>query len=184
MPTHLKKSIIQAHLENGRYEQIVTHLERELELNGLEAPDEQQINIVSQHATHINADRPKPTCHYCKKPGQYRNQCHLLKKQREQTENTQNNLGNRNSDADSSIPQNKTKNNNHINYKKCNRAEGKPETVHPPSETCGKTNDSAERCYVGANAANRPLPWKSKPQQLDAQDSRTGCVRATAQHLN
>ena len=39
MPPHLKKSINQAHLENGRYEQIVTHLERELELNGLEAPD-------------------------------------------------------------------------------------------------------------------------------------------------
>ena len=30
MPPHLKKSINQAHLENGTYEQIVTHLEREL----------------------------------------------------------------------------------------------------------------------------------------------------------
>ena len=39
MPTHLKKSINQAHLENGTYEQIVSHLERDLELNGLEAPD-------------------------------------------------------------------------------------------------------------------------------------------------
>ena len=37
MPPHLKKSINQAHLENGTYGQIVTHLERELELNGLEA---------------------------------------------------------------------------------------------------------------------------------------------------
>ena len=35
MPPHLKKSINQAHLENGTYEQIVTHLERELELNSL-----------------------------------------------------------------------------------------------------------------------------------------------------
>ena len=169
---------------NGTYEQFFTHLERELELNGLEAPDEQQVNIVSQHATHINADRPKPTCHYCKKPGHYRNQCRLLKKQREQTEKTQDNPGNRNSDADNSIPDNKTNKNNHINYKNCNRAEGKPETVYPPSKTCGKTNDSAERRYAGANAANRPLPWKSKPQQLDAQDSVTGCVRATAQHIN
>ena len=184
MPPHLKKSTNQAHLENGTYEKIVTYLEREVELNGLEAPDEQQINIVSQHATHINADRPKPTCHYCKKPGQYRNQCRLLKKQLKQTESTQNNPGNRKSDADNSIPDNKTNNNNHINYRNCNRAEGKPETVYPPSETCGKTNDSAERCNVGANSANRPLPWKSKPQQLDAQDSITGCVRATAQHLN
>ena len=30
MPPHLKKSLNQAHLENGTYEQIVTHLEREL----------------------------------------------------------------------------------------------------------------------------------------------------------
>ena len=37
MPLHLKKSINQARLENGTYEQIVSHLERELELNGLEA---------------------------------------------------------------------------------------------------------------------------------------------------
>ena len=35
MPLHLKKSINQAHLKNGTYEQIVTHLEKELELNSL-----------------------------------------------------------------------------------------------------------------------------------------------------
>ena len=40
MPPHLKKSINQAHLENGTYEQSVSHLERELELNCLEAPDD------------------------------------------------------------------------------------------------------------------------------------------------
>ena len=44
MPPHLKKSVNQAHLENGTYEQIVSHLQRELELNGLEAPDEMPIN--------------------------------------------------------------------------------------------------------------------------------------------
>ena len=46
MPPHLK-SINQAHLENGRYEQIVIHLERELELNSLDYPDETQMNIVT-----------------------------------------------------------------------------------------------------------------------------------------
>ena len=34
MPPHLKKSINQARLENGTNEQIVSHLERELELKG------------------------------------------------------------------------------------------------------------------------------------------------------
>ena len=82
MPPHLKKSINQAHLKNGTYEQIVRHLERELELNGLEAPDELPINNVSQQPTNTNADRPKPTCHHCKKLGHYPNQCRLLKKQR------------------------------------------------------------------------------------------------------
>ena len=69
MPPDLKKLINQAHLENGTYEQIVTHLERELELNGLEAPDELQINTVSHQFTNANADRSKPTCHHCGKPG-------------------------------------------------------------------------------------------------------------------
>ena len=69
MPPQLKKSINQAHLENGTFEQIVTHLEKELELNGLEAPDELQINTVSHNTANTNADRPKPMCHRCKKPG-------------------------------------------------------------------------------------------------------------------
>ena len=156
MPPHLKKLINQAHLENGTYEQIVTHLERELELNGLEASDELPINNVSQQPTNTNADRPKPTCHNCKKPGHYKNQCRLLKKQREQTENIQNNPGNRNSAANTSNSNSKV--NNTKNNKNSKKPERKPETVYPPYETCGETNHSADRCYVGANAANRPLP--------------------------
>ena len=39
MPPHLKKSRNQAYLENGTYDQIVKHLEREMELNGLEADE-------------------------------------------------------------------------------------------------------------------------------------------------
>ena len=127
-----------------------------------------------------------------KKSGHYRNQCHLLKKQREQTENNQNNPGNRNSDANNSNPNSNVNNNNnnHNNYKNSNIAKRKPETVYPPCKTCDKTNHSANRCYVGAKAANRPLPWKSKPEgqsghhQQDAQNSITGCVLATAQHPN
>ena len=85
-PPHLKKSINQAQLEDGTYGQSVTHIERELELNRLEAPDEPQIKTLGHNTANANADRPKLTCHHCKKPGHYRNQCRLLKKQREQTE--------------------------------------------------------------------------------------------------
>ena len=138
MPPHLKKSINQAHLQNGTYGQTVTHLERELELNSLEYPDETQMNTV----TH-----------------------------KQQIEGNPDNAGNINGDTNDSNP------NNH----KIDRNSG---TLYPPCETCGKTNHSTERCYVGANAANRPLPWRNKPQEQDAHDSITGCVQATAQHLN
>ena len=73
MPPPLKKSINQAHLQNGTYEQIASHPERELELNGLEPPDEMPINNVTQHAPEQNSDTPKPTCHHCKEPSHYQN---------------------------------------------------------------------------------------------------------------
>ena len=65
-----------------------------------------------------------------------------------------------------------------------NKNDRKSRIVYPPCETCGKTNHSAGRCYVGDNAANRPLPQKIRPKQQNPQDSITGCVRDTAQHLN
>ena len=117
MPLHLKKSKNQAHMENGTYEQIETHLERELELNSLEYPDETQMNTV----TH-----------------------------KQQIEGNPDNAGNINSDTNDSNP------NNHKNDRKSR-------TLYPPCETSGKTNHSTERCYVGVNTANRPLPWKNKP---------------------
>ena len=138
MPPHLKKSINQAHLENGTCEQIVTHLERELELNSLEYPDETQMNTVMY---------------------------------KQQIDGNPDNAGNINTDTNDSKPNN-------------NESDRKSRTPYPPCETSGKTNHSTERCYVGANAANRPLPWKNKPQEQDAHDSITGCVQATAQHFN
>ena len=67
MPPHQKKSINQAHLENGTYEQIVSHLEKEVKLNGLEAPDEMPITTVTHQAPQQNSEKPKPTYHHCKK---------------------------------------------------------------------------------------------------------------------
>ena len=138
MPPHLKKSINQAHLENGTCEQIVTHLEREFELNSLEYPDETQMNTVMY---------------------------------KQQIDGNPDNAGNINSDTNDSNPNNR-------------KNDRKSKTLYPPCDTCGKTNHSTERCYVGANAANRPLPWKNKPQEQDAHDSINGCVQATAQHFN
>ena len=90
---------------------------------------------------------------------------------KQQTEGNPDNAGNINIDTNDSNPSN-------------HKIDRKPRTPYPPCETCGKTNHSTERCYVGANAANKPLPWKNKPQEQDAHDSITGCVQATAQHFN
>ena len=84
MPPHLRKPINQAHLGKGTQEQIVSHLERELELNGLEAPDEMQIKTVTQKAPQQNFEKPKPICHHCKRPSHYRNQCRQLKREKHQ----------------------------------------------------------------------------------------------------
>ena len=190
MSPQLKTSINQAPLENGTYEQIVTHLERELELNGLEAPDELQIKTVSHNTVNANADRTKPTCHYCRKPGHFKKMCQLLKKQREQTENNQNNPGNKNSDASTSNPNGNVNNPNNNNNRNSNRAERKPKTVYPSCETCDKTNHSTERCYHGANAANRPPPRQKRPerqnqvQERAVQDDSNGNNQSVAQNLN
>ena len=138
MPPHLKKSINQALLENGTYEEIITQLGRELELNGLEAPDELQTNTESHNTVNANSDRPRPTCHHCKKPGHYKNQGRLLKKQREQTENNQNNPGNKNSDANTSNPSTNVNNHNNSN-KNSKRAEKKPLFTHPVKHVARQT---------------------------------------------
>ena len=142
LPPHLRRSINQAHLEKVTYEQIVKQLERDLELNGLETPNELQINVVSQHTTNTNAHRSKPTCHHCKKPGQYRNQCHLLEKQGKQAEKLKTLKifpGNKNSGANNSNPNNNNNNNNNNKHKNSIKAERMSKIVYPPCETCETT---------------------------------------------
>ena len=96
MPPHLKKLTNQTHLENGTDEQIESHFEKKLELIGLEAPDELQINTVMQQATQQNREEPKPTYHHCKKPGHYRNQCRQLKREKDQAQNNTTSAGKNN----------------------------------------------------------------------------------------
>ena len=191
MPPHLKKSINQAHLENGTYEQIVSHLEKELELNGLEAPDEIQLKTVIQQDTQQNSGKPKPTCHHCKKPGHYRNQCRQLKREKDQTQNNTNSATNNNGSAQTnSNPNNNKVTDNAKGNNTNNQRDRKPRPVFPPCETCGRTNHSTERCYVGANAANRPPPrnrrteGQNQAQQRNTQNNSDGNVQAAPQHLN
>ena len=191
MPPHLKKSINQAHLENGTYEQIVSHLERELELNGLEAPDEMQLNNVTQQPLQQNSEKPKPTCHHCKKPGHYRNQCRQLKREKDpvqyNTDSAANNKNNNGSAQTNSNPNHKAPVGNKVNNTN-NQRDRRPRPVISPCETCCRTNHSTEKCYLGANAANRPPPRNRRPegqaQQRNTQNNTDGNVQAVAQPLN
>ena len=51
LPPKLKRSVIKARLENATYEEKVTHLERELELNELEEGDDIPVPTMSTAPT-------------------------------------------------------------------------------------------------------------------------------------
>ena len=143
------------------------------------------------NATTTNADRPQSNSHRCKKPGHYRNQCRLLKRQKELFENTQNLPGSKNSAAKKSIPNNNTNQNDNNNYyKNSKRAERKQKTVDPSCETCGKTNHSTQKCYYGANVTNRPPLRHKRPkrqnqvQKRAKQNDSNESTQAAAQNLN
>ena len=190
MPPHLKKSFNKAHLENGTYEQNVSHLERELELNRLEAPDEIPINTVTQQTPLQISEKRKPTCHHCKKPGHYQSQCGQLKREKDQTRNNMNSANNNNGIAQTnSNPNNKVSNNTKANNTN-NQKDRRSRPVFPPCETCGRKNHSTEKCYLGVNAAKRPPPQNRRPegenqvQQRNTQRNSDGNVQAAAQTLN
>ena len=139
MPPHLKKSINQAYLENGTYEQIVKHLEREMELNGLEADEplvKFQMTAVKQQTNTQNTKTPPQNtktktktpntvpnntlqdnqCRYCKDEGHIAKECPKLAKRQKM-------------DQDSDAP-------------RC---------AH-----CNTPGHEEQNCYFGANMENRP----------------------------
>ena len=68
----MKRSLNLAYLENGTYDQIVAHLERELELSGLETDGKLTIptmTAVPPNDIQQNTEQTKTVCHYCKNPG-------------------------------------------------------------------------------------------------------------------
>ena len=154
LPPKLKGSVNMARLENGTYEEIVAHLERELELNALEESDDLPIATMASASTSnnnllsngINTNKDAQ-CSYCKATGHFYKSCPKLKKKKELE------------DKNGKKPQRPT---------------------YPECPTCGKKNHPVERCWKGAGAHLRPK--RTRPE--DKADENSGDEKLSKESTN
>ena len=145
LPPKLKRSVNMARLENGTYEEIVAHLERELELNASEESDDLPMATMAPASTNqsnflsngINTKKDAQCC-YCKTTGHYYRSCPKLKKKKQMEE------------KDGKKPQRPT---------------------YPHCDTCGKTNHSTERRWQGAGAHLRRKRPQTEQEDANASTS-------------
>ena len=153
MPDHVKKILNRAFLEDKPYNDIVLHLEREMRLNGLGAPDEVTLVPLNKIEPAQAKTEPKPAentaqttkkgyCFYCNKFGHYKAECRKMK--RDKWMQTRRNNG------------------------PSNHSAGKP----PKCDTCGKPHKT-EDCWNGTNAANDPRPKRHNTQERKMDTSAT-----------
>ena len=145
MPDHVKKILNRAYLEDKPYNDIVLHLEREMRLNGLGAPDEVTLVPLNKIEPAQTKTEPKSVettaqttkkgyCFYCNKFGHHKAECRKMK--RDKWMQTRRNNG------------------------PTNHSAGKP----PRCDTCGKPHKT-EDCWNGANTANDPRPKRHNTQE-------------------
>ena len=83
MPDHVKKILNRAYVEDKPYNDIVLHLEREMRLNGLGAPDETTLvplNTVDAVVTEEKKEQQqRGYCFHCGKYIHYKAQCRRLR---------------------------------------------------------------------------------------------------------
>ena len=97
LPPKLKRSVNMARLENGSYDEIVAHLERELELNALEESDDLPMATMTSSSSkpktpHSTGQMSDITCNYCKEKGHMVKDCEKLKKKKRKMPYTANRL--------------------------------------------------------------------------------------------
>ena len=91
MPDHVKKILNRAYLEDKPYNDIVLHLEREMRLNGLGAPDEVTLvplnkiepapaKTETKPVENTTQNTKKGYCFYCNKFGHFKAECRKMKR--------------------------------------------------------------------------------------------------------
>ena len=131
----MQRSLNLAYLENDTYDQIVAHLERELDLSGFENDAELTMPKMTARAPNDNqqnTEQTKIVCHYCKKPG------HVIRKCRERMKRAQEQK------IDPSTQNTKPSISKSISPSFHSRR-----TIHP-----------AEKCWSGPKAAHRTKQFK------------------------
>ena len=141
LPPKLKRSVNMARLENGSYDEIVAHLERELELNALEESDDLPMATMtsssSKNKTPLSTNQMSNiTCNYCKEKGHMVKDCGKLKKKKE---------------------------------KDAQQGKSTEKKTYPKCGTCGKKNHPEERCWQGAGAHLKPK--RTRPEDSSDTDN-------------
>ena len=134
MPNHVKKFLNRDYWEDKPYNDIVLHLEREMQLNGLIAPDETTLvplNTVDAVVTEEKKEQQqRGYCFHCGKYGHYKAQCRRLRKKQY-----------------------------YANTKPNNEETNQNEPPKPKCDTFGKMHKT-KNCWDGANVANDPRKRK------------------------